>query len=191
MIEFPFFTMQQLNLDWLIEKVKGMLSFLPDDGTAGQILRRTADGAEWSDEETGGGGAVDSVNGQTGTVVLGADDILMNDNTTVEDSVTDLKSALDDVETSLDFGSSATTVVTSTHTVANRYMTSLGVLKSAGADSYTVSWYPVENGKLYKVSGTASVGGSGQALVCFDNEFNSDVNHACDTVIETAPTTAT
>lgn len=97
MIEFPFFTMQQLNLDWLIEKVKGMLSFLPDDGTAGQILRRTADGAEWSDEETGGGGAVDSVNGQTGTVVLGADDILMNDNTTVEDSVTDLKSALDNI----------------------------------------------------------------------------------------------
>jgi len=92
MIEFPFFNMQQLNLDWIIDKIKGMLSFLPDDGTAGQILRRTADGAEWSDEETGGG-AVDSVNGQTGTVVLGADDILMNDNTSVEDSLDDLKSA--------------------------------------------------------------------------------------------------
>jgi len=97
MIEFPFFNMQQLNLDWIIDKIKGMLSFLPDDGTAGQILRRTADGAEWSDEETGGGGAVDSVNGQTGTVVLSADDILMNDNTSVEDSVTDLKSAIDEI----------------------------------------------------------------------------------------------
>lgn len=95
MIEFPFFSMQQLNLDWVIEKIKGMLSFLPDDGTAGQILRRTADGAEWSDEETGGGGAVDSVNGQTGTVVLGADDILMNNNESVEDSVSDLKSAFE------------------------------------------------------------------------------------------------
>lgn len=93
MIEFPFFSMQQLNLDWVIEKIKGMLSFLPDDGTAGQILRRTTDGAEWSDEETGGG-AVDSVNGQTGTVVLGADDILMNDNSSVEDTVDDLKSAI-------------------------------------------------------------------------------------------------
>jgi len=93
MIEFPFFNMQQLNLDWIIDKIKGMLSFLPDDGTAGQILRRTADGAEWSDEETGGG-AVDSVNGQTGTVVLGADDILMNDNTSVEDSLDDLKSTI-------------------------------------------------------------------------------------------------
>jgi len=93
MIEFPFFNMQQLNLDWIIDKIKGMLSFLPDDGTAGQILRRTADGAEWSDEETGGG-AVDSVNGQTGTVVLGSDDILMNNNESVQDSVNDLKSAI-------------------------------------------------------------------------------------------------
>ena len=93
MIEFPFFNMQQLNLDWIIDKIKGMLSFLPDDGTAGQILRRTAGGAEWSDEETGGG-AVESVNGMTGAVVLDADDIMMNNNESVEDSVSDLKSAL-------------------------------------------------------------------------------------------------
>lgn len=73
MIEFPFFNMQQLNLDWIIDKIKGMLSFLPDDGTAGQILRRTADGAEWSDEETVG--AVESVNGKTGAVVLDKTDI--------------------------------------------------------------------------------------------------------------------
>ena len=94
MIEFPFFNMQQLNLDWIIDKIKGMLSFLPDDGTAGQILRRTADGAEWSDET---GDSVESVNGKTGAVVLDADDILMNDNSSVEDTVDDLKSAFEDV----------------------------------------------------------------------------------------------
>lgn len=90
MIEFPFFNMQQLNLDWIIDKIKGMLSFLPDDGTAGQILRRTADGAEWSDETCD---SVESVNGKTGAVVLDADDILMSDNSSVEDAVDDLNSA--------------------------------------------------------------------------------------------------
>ena len=91
MIEFPYFNMQQLNLDWIIDKIKGMLSFLPDDGAAGQILRRTADGAEWSDETVD---SVESVNGKTGAVVLDADDILMSDNSTVEDTVDDLKSNL-------------------------------------------------------------------------------------------------
>lgn len=91
MIEFPFFNMQQLNLDWIIDKIKGMLSFLPDDGTVGQILRRTADGAEWSDEKSD---SVESVNGKTGAVVLGADDIMMNNNESVEDSVSDLHSAV-------------------------------------------------------------------------------------------------
>ena len=69
----PFQTLQELNLDWILTKIKDMLRFLPDDGAAGQILRRTSSGAEWSDETSGG--AVDSVNGQTGTVVLDASDI--------------------------------------------------------------------------------------------------------------------
>ena len=90
-VEFPYFNMQQLNLDWVIDKIKGMLSFLPDDGAVGQILRRTADGAEWSDETSD---SVESVNGKTGAVVLDADDIMMNNNESVEDSVSDLKSAL-------------------------------------------------------------------------------------------------
>lgn len=67
---WPYSTMQQINLDWLLEKIKGLLPFLPNNGTAGQILRRTATGAEWSDERTGGG-LVNSVNGMTGDVVLG------------------------------------------------------------------------------------------------------------------------
>lgn len=71
---FPYSTLQELNLDWILTKVKNILRFVPDDGAVGQILRRTPDGAEWSNE-TGGGGAVNSVNGQTGDVVLDASDV--------------------------------------------------------------------------------------------------------------------
>ena len=70
----PYPNMQELNLDWIMTKIRNMLRFLPDDGSVGQILRRTPSGAEWSNE-SGGGGAVDSVNGQTGTVVLTAADV--------------------------------------------------------------------------------------------------------------------
>ena len=70
----PYTTMQQLNLDWILAKLKTLLRLVPDNGAVGQILRRTRDGAEWSDE-TGGGGAVSSVNGQTGAVVLDAADV--------------------------------------------------------------------------------------------------------------------
>ena len=69
----PFTTLQECNLDWILTKVKNILRFVPDDGTVGQILRRTRDGAEWSDESQSG--AVDSVNGQTGEVVLTKSDI--------------------------------------------------------------------------------------------------------------------
>ena len=72
MIRFPFPDMQQLNLDWIMSKLRGLLAFIPQNGAVGQILRRTASGAEWSDESSG---AVDSVNGQTGTVVLTAADV--------------------------------------------------------------------------------------------------------------------
>ena len=48
MIQFPFFTMQQLNLDWFLDKVKTILKFMPiDSGEAGDVLQRTADGASW------------------------------------------------------------------------------------------------------------------------------------------------
>lgn len=68
----PFASTQQLNLDWILTKIKSMLRFLPDDGAVGQILRRTATGAAWDNESAGG---VSSVNGQTGDVVLDADDV--------------------------------------------------------------------------------------------------------------------
>ena len=72
----PYTTMQQLNLDWILSKLKTLLRLVPPDGAVGQILRRTRDGAVWSDEQGGGGGgAVQSVNGQTGAVVLDAADV--------------------------------------------------------------------------------------------------------------------
>ena len=64
--------MQQINLDWILGKIRDMLRFIPDDGIVGQVLRRTAHGAEWSDESASG---VSSVNGQTGDVVLDASDV--------------------------------------------------------------------------------------------------------------------
>lgn len=48
-------------------------------GTAGQVLAKASTDdydTEWVDPATGGGGAVDSVNGQTGVVVLDADDLV-------------------------------------------------------------------------------------------------------------------
>lgn len=79
----PYHSLQELNLDWILTKVKDMLRFLPDDGTVGQILRRTAHGAEWSNEQ---GGDVNSVNGQTGDVVLTAADVgALPDSTVVGD----------------------------------------------------------------------------------------------------------
>lgn len=82
--------MQEINLDWILTKVKNILRFVPDDGSVGQILRRTAHGAEWSNEQ-GGGGAVNSVNGQTGDVVLDASDVgALPDTTVIPTDTSDL-----------------------------------------------------------------------------------------------------
>lgn len=71
---FPYSSMQEINLDWILTKIKNILRFVPDDGAVGQILRRTAHGAEWSDEQ-GAGGSVTSVNGMQGAVVLDYADV--------------------------------------------------------------------------------------------------------------------
>lgn len=51
----------------------GDVTVLPTGGTTGQVLTKTANGTAW--QTVSGGGAVDSVNGQTGTVVLDASDV--------------------------------------------------------------------------------------------------------------------
>lgn len=50
----------------------GAVQIMPSGGTTGQVLTKTASGTAW---QTVSGGSVDSVNGQTGTVVLDASDV--------------------------------------------------------------------------------------------------------------------
>lgn len=63
---------------------------MPTGGTTGQVLAKKSNSnydTEWVNQ-SGGGGAVDSVNGKTGTVVLDADDVgALADNTTYVSSV--------------------------------------------------------------------------------------------------------
>lgn len=47
MIRFPFTSLQQLNLDWIMEQLHKMLKFMPMDGVSGDVLQRNADGAVW------------------------------------------------------------------------------------------------------------------------------------------------
>ena len=62
----------------------GAVQIMPSGGTAGQVLTKTASGTAW--QTVSGGGAVDSVNGQTGVVVLDADDVgALPDTTTASD----------------------------------------------------------------------------------------------------------
>lgn len=82
-------------------------------------------------------------------------------------------------------------VIALEHDVLDRYITSSGKIASAGSNNFSVAWYPVSKGKSYTIKGIASVGGSGQALICFDNVYDSTVNHVCKTVIQTATTTDT
>ena len=69
--KLPYSTMQQLNLDWILDRIR---RFLPDTGTKGQVLTRTKDGAAWQDVSAVAG-SVNSVNGKTGDVVLTASDV--------------------------------------------------------------------------------------------------------------------
>lgn len=47
MIKFPFTSFQQFNLDWIMQQLHKILDFMPQNGVAGDVLQRTADGAVW------------------------------------------------------------------------------------------------------------------------------------------------
>ena len=48
MPKFPFFTAQQLHLDWVMQTLKKILAFMPiDRGAVGDVLQRKANGAAW------------------------------------------------------------------------------------------------------------------------------------------------
>ena len=82
-------------------------------------------------------------------------------------------------------------VIPAKYTVVNRYIGSDGKIKSAGSNNLPVSWFPVAVGCSYTITGSAKAGGSGQAIVCFDNTYDSTVGHFCKEVIEPGSTTET
>ena len=62
----------------------GAVQIMPTGGSTGQVLTKTSSGTAWQTPQAGG--AVDSVNGQTGTVVLDASDVgALPDTTTAAD----------------------------------------------------------------------------------------------------------
>ena len=75
MIKFPFFQSQELNLDWILAKLKEILKFMPLDGNVGDILQRKADGAAW---ETPSVLSMD-IDGLTSTTPDSADELPLYD----------------------------------------------------------------------------------------------------------------
>ena len=80
MSKFPFFSMQQLNLDWIMTQLKKVLAFLPFDGSPGQILQRGSDRARWVNI---GAVSMDIHGLQTAETVTGSDELPVY-NTSVE-----------------------------------------------------------------------------------------------------------
>lgn len=50
-IRFPYFNLQELNLDWILTELKRVAGFMPQDGNVGDILTRKSDGAAWEPPE--------------------------------------------------------------------------------------------------------------------------------------------
>lgn len=48
-IKWPYATMQQLNLDWILTEIKRVLGFFPEDGNTGTVLMKTDDGTAWEE----------------------------------------------------------------------------------------------------------------------------------------------
>ena len=50
-IRFPYFNMQELNLDWIMRELKRIAGFMPQNGNIGDILTRKSEGAAWEPPE--------------------------------------------------------------------------------------------------------------------------------------------
>jgi hypothetical protein len=50
-IKWPYATMQQLNLDWILTEIKRVLGFFPESGNPGTVLMKTEDGTAWEELE--------------------------------------------------------------------------------------------------------------------------------------------
>ena len=75
-IKFPFTSMQQFNLDWIMEQLHKILQFMPLNGVAGDVLQRTVDGAAWQPIS-----AVSlDIHGLNSTTPDGADELPIYDN---------------------------------------------------------------------------------------------------------------
>lgn len=48
-MKFPAWTMQQLNLDWILQEIKRVLGFFPESGNPGTVLMKTEDGTAWEE----------------------------------------------------------------------------------------------------------------------------------------------
>ena len=48
-IKWPYATMQQLNLDWILTEIKRIMGFFPDEGNTGTVLMKTDDGTAWEE----------------------------------------------------------------------------------------------------------------------------------------------
>lgn len=48
-IKFPFLTHQQLNLDWILNEIKRVMGFFPEEGDTGTVLMKTEDGTAWEE----------------------------------------------------------------------------------------------------------------------------------------------
>ena len=76
MIKFPFTSLQQLNLDWIMQQLHKILQFMPLNGAAGDVLQRTVDGAAWQPL-----GAVSmDIHGLTSTTPAANDEMPIYDN---------------------------------------------------------------------------------------------------------------
>lgn len=48
-IKWPYATMQQLNLDWILTEIKRIMGFFPDEGETGTVLMKTDGGTAWEE----------------------------------------------------------------------------------------------------------------------------------------------